>query len=83
MTDQARPSNPKILDTARPVLRHQRVMTPAKLAKLTGIEPGRLDDLERELVVPTVDELDRLATTLRAPEDLPTVSQSDRITNRL
>ncbi len=50
--------------------RHQRCITIPKLAKLTGIDAGRLMNLEREIEVPTADEFYRLAEALRAPVEM-------------
>jgi hypothetical protein len=57
--------------------RHQRAITSPKLAKMTGIDPTRLANLEREIDPPTDDELARLASALRAPLDMLVAPQDD------
>ncbi len=52
--------------------RHQRCIGVPKLGKLTGIDPTRLMNLERQIEAPTEDELDRLAKALNAPRDMQT-----------
>jgi hypothetical protein len=52
--------------------RHQHCIGVSKLGKLTGIDPARLMNLERQIEAPTEDELDRLAKALGAPRDMLT-----------
>lgn len=68
-----------ILEGEHPIQawRHQRALLPKKLAKLTGIDETRLMNLEREIEVPTEDELDKLAKALKAPRDLLVAPQDD------